>query len=136
MKRILYPKWTSFPINNFPKKKRNDFRSTKLYTFHYYNFTLRTDWFRYPPSALEPHRKWLVKTAEWHCVCRYIRWALVFHYGDAAVTSLVKPVYHTRYLDILNNIFHLPQPLHYYTLAYFARAALRRLASLSLASFH
>ena len=92
MKRKVYSKSTSFPLNNFSKKKWNKIRFTQLYTPLPYYFTLRTDWFRYPPSALEPHRKWLVKTAEWHCVCRYIRWALVFHYGDAAVTRLVKPI--------------------------------------------
>ena len=34
------------------------------------------------------------KTAEWHSLsrmCRYVSWALVFYYGDADVTSHVKP---------------------------------------------
>ena len=34
------------------------------------------------------------KTGEWHCMCRYIRWALVFYNGDATVTNPCK----TRFL--------------------------------------
>lgn len=32
------------------------------------------------------------KTSEWHCMFRYVSWALVFYNGTACVTSHVKPV--------------------------------------------
>ena len=70
------------------------------------------------------------KTGEWHCVFRYIRWALVccfatnpIHHGNATVTNLVKPVLLVPTLKHLliiactssNTIFRNPSVPPYYT---------------------
>ena len=96
-KQNPYSFLTILTSNNFLKKKNN---YPNLPSQVYIYFTL----FSFGHVILNPtdshqciraeQKKKSAKTAEWHCVCRYISWALVFHNGDANVTSLVKPDSH------------------------------------------
>lgn len=68
------------------------------------------------------------KTGEWHCMCRYIRWALVFYNGDVTVTNPCKTRFLVPALILLilkhlliiactssNTIFRNPSVPPYYT---------------------
>lgn len=93
-KQNPYSFLTILTSNNFLKKK---YHNHNLPSQVYIYLTL----FPFGHVILNPtdshqciraeQKKKSAKTAEWHCVCRYVSWALVFHNGDANVTSLVKP---------------------------------------------
>ena len=113
-KQNPYSFLTILTSNNFLKKK---YHNPNLPSQVYIYLTL----FPFGHVILNPtdshqciraeQKKKSAKTAEWHCVCRYVSWALVFHNGDANVTSLVKPdLSHSLILNISYlSSFHIIQ---------------------------
>ena len=102
MSKFVDPKTKQNPYSFLTILTSNNLLKKNITTLTYHHrFTFTWHFFSFGHVILNPtdshqciraeQKKKSAKTAEWHCVCRYVSWALVFHNGDANVTSLVKP---------------------------------------------